>query len=263
MRFYPLTYIVLLALIGCNGGDGPSENMASSQAYDVNEYTYDFAQCGLTHSELKGTEDPLLVNSWHFSKIGMPANISLTGKGITVAVSDNGTEFCHEDLKDNIVLNLSRNYLLDDPTSWRSDPIPAGISRLHAHGTAVAGIIGASSKNGLGSRGVSSEASIVPFRYVGTRNTLDRSIDQANGPFDIFNYSYGRSSCKYHKLPKAYLDQLKYGATHLRGGRGAFYVKAAGNDFISSLSDCIDIDDSEESRPYFGNANMESDNNSP
>ncbi len=232
--------------------------------------------------------DPLSAHAWHLRNIGQtsfstpnclagscPYGTAVLGEdaglgnshsrfnkgsGVKVAISDNGTDIYHEDLYFNIDEGQTRNYESDDPNDWLGMPTPAGGSNsIAAHGTAVTGIIGALKGNSRGSFGIAPEATLIPFKYVGTSGSYAKEIDQAGGLFDIFNYSYGRSSCTYHYMNPSYLDALKYGVTNLRQGKGALYVKAAGNEYASYLSDCSGSD----SDYYLGNANFEEDNSYP
>ena len=182
-----------------------------------------------------------------------------SGHGVLVAVSDNGTEASHPDLSSNILPQYERNYTSNDPNAWNASAAPTGSSAIAAHGTAVAGLIAAVDGNGEGGIGVAPRSKMAIFKYVGTGGNLNKALDQANGPFDIFNYSYGRSSCSFIDLPQTLIEQYKYGVETLRGGKGAIYVKAAGNEYISSISDCIDG----AQGYYYGNANLEEEHSYP
>lgn len=230
--------------------------------------------------------DPLAVHSWHLNNTGQKtfsscagctgraipgndANLGIShelynqGKGIKIAISDNGTDIMHEDLYFNIDRTLMRNYTQSDPNSWLGNPLPNAKGEVAAHGTAVTGIIGALKDNSRGAYGVAPESTLIPFKYVGTTGSWAKEIDQANGLMDIFNYSYGRNSCTYRYMNPDYLDQLRYGVTELRQGKGALYVKAAGNEYYGYLGDCDDDNDDNDNLEYFGNASLEEDNSYP
>lgn len=220
--------------------------------------------------------DPLLVHSWHLINTGQSSfaanggiagsdlNIAsarsqgFTGNGVRVAVSDTGVETAHEDLAGNLLSNEHRDYSLSN-APFVGDPNTSGTSG--DHGTSVSGIIAAVGNNGLGSQGVAYGANLAGFKYIVGSNTLSRMLDQALGNFDIFNYSYGLYSCIFSGVPSEYIDQLRYGVTYLRQGKGAIYVKAAGNEYIGTTTDCFPS----ESNPqlYYGNANLEEDHSYP
>ncbi|MSP18747.1 MAG: serine protease [Bdellovibrionales bacterium] len=218
------------------------------------------------------TGDPIKSEAWHLKNTGQTSfaaaggtsgeDLNLagtisegtTGLGIKIAVSDNGTQIAHEDLTDRIISGASKNYTLASP--WIGDPTPSFTDPSNAHGTAVAGIIGATGWNGKGSRGVAPESSLAGFLFIGSDQSTDKFVDQANGDFDIFNYSYGYSQCQSKPINASLETQLRFGTTTLRGGKGALYVKAAGNDYLGSLSDC----NGSGSSNYLGNSNMDGQN---
>ena len=179
-----------------------------------------------------------------------------TGKGVTVAVIDQGIEINHPDLIENIDIGQSWNYLTK---SLDTTPVNLG----NAHGTAVAGIVAASAKNGIGGRGVAPDASLVSFNVLESQGitnwqlpleSLVRGIDENS--IDIFNNSWGPANPtvypNYHSTLDnpyyQYANQLAYGTMHGRGGKGAIYVKSAGNDRCR-------LDNEQVLRPYW-NANL-------
>ena len=179
-----------------------------------------------------------------------------TGKGVTVAVIDQGIEINHPDLVANIDMGQSWNYLTKS-----LDTTP--VNSANAHGTAVAGIVAASGNNGIGGRGVAPDASLVSLNMLesqGVTNwqlpleSLVRGIDENS--IDIFNNSWGPSNPtvypNYHSTLDnpyyQYANQLAYGTMHGRGGKGAIYVKSAGNDRCR-------LDNEQVLRPYW-NANL-------
>ena len=211
--------------------------------------------------------DPLATHAWHLNNTGQSSfsagngiaghdlnigSTSFTGSGVLVAVSDNGVEKEQEDLVSNFNLGFSKNYASSN-ANWIADPVPEG----EPHGTAVSGIIAATAGNGLGSRGVASSATIAGFKYVGLPINQSMQVDQANGNYDIFNYSYGGYSCFFDRSSSTYIAQLEYGAKSLRGGLGAIYVKAAGNEYAAYNSDCDSSIAPEDDTYYLGNATLE------
>ena len=92
--------------------------------------------------------DPLYNNQWNLPKIVMsPAWDITTGLSSTiVAVIDVGADHGHEDLIGNRWSGIGYNFYNNN-----SDPYPSDEAR---HGTAVSGILGAVTNNGLGVAGV-------------------------------------------------------------------------------------------------------------
>lgn len=179
------------------------------------------------------------------------------GKGIVVAVSDSNIDMDHEDLKDNANITLSRNYLNSSSTSWPGNR-PISANNTSFHGTSVMGLIGALDQNALGIRGVSPRVTLAGMNFVESNQSLSRYIDQAKGPFDIFNYSYGSETCAISSVQPSFVAQLKYGVTSQRSNLGSIYVKSAGNSFLGDISSCIN-----STGAYIGNTNMEQANTYP
>ncbi|PIQ59075.1 MAG: serine protease [Bdellovibrio sp. CG12_big_fil_rev_8_21_14_0_65_39_13] len=191
--------------------------------------------------------DPLMEYSWQlgntgqtgFAKNGGTAGEDLnlsqttsefyTGNQIVVAISDTGLEILHPDLKQNVVAPLSKNYNLASP--YLGDPTNSGTEG--DHGTSVAGIIGARGWNDIGNRGVAPYARLVGLNYLKSDFSTAISLDQATGPYHIFNYSYGTSfDNTTFEIDSNYNDQILYGFQNGRNGKGQSYVKAAGNSFF-------------------------------
>lgn len=263
--------LTTILLKGCGGGEEPSSRSPSSS----NDVTKDKAPAPPTGVQAAAV-DPLYEQSWHLNNtgqrsfsstggvIGRDINVTevyqsgIFGSQVKLAVSDNGVEISHPDLWFNHLSGQSRDYS-GAPSSWLSDPYPLTSSSADAHGTSVAGIISATRNNGHGTHGVAPASGFAGFLFVGAPYSESRLIDQAQGDFDIFNYSYGRATCRFSILPDAYIAQLKYGVENQRGGKGSLYVKAAGNEYVGLRSDC----NSNLEDEYFGNANLEHDQSTP
>lgn len=222
--------------------------------------------------------DPLAKYAWHLSntgqrsfstgaaKTGQDINLepvvaeNILGTGLRIAVSDTGVEVAHEDLSANESLGESRHYGLASP--WLGDPTPTDPD--DGHGTSVAGLIAAIGWNSLGSRGVAPGAKFAGFKFLGESSTTAKWIDQADHDFDIYNYSYGYDQCSFFDVTglDAYTVQVETAVSTFRGGKGAIYVKSAGNDYISDLSYCVGALPPGQ-YPFFGNANTDQSNTLP
>lgn len=177
-----------------------------------------------------------------------------TGKGVTIAIVDSALEIGHEDLAANVVPGKSWNFANNS-----DDPSPAPMQTTVDHGTAVAGVAAAVGWNGRGSRGTAPFASLVAYPTVGvspaagtnpndmtflsfgaknladsTQNVVKSFANRADATA-IFNYSAGAD----YAAPTAVDDfaaaelAAKFGTTNLRGGLGAVYFQATGNEFNS------------------------------
>jgi subtilisin family serine protease/subtilisin-like proprotein convertase family protein len=161
----------------------------------------------------------------------------ILGAGIKIAVSDSGVDYNHSDLDGNDLPLEQRNYSFVDPTRWRnSDAYPSG---NEGHGTSVAGIIAAEGWNNIGGRGVAPSANYGAFKFILTyaesahmASYTDKIIDQMDGDFDVFNYSYGTTQCVFYNNYDDVIDAQKAGVADLRNSLGANYVQSSGNSFI-------------------------------
>ncbi|MCK5072758.1 MAG: S8 family serine peptidase [Bacteriovoracaceae bacterium] len=101
-----------------------------------------------------------------------------TGSGVVIAVTDDGADLLHEDLKDNIWTNPGEiagnkidddnNGFVDDINGWDfSDEDNSPLERGLGHGTHVTGIIAATGNNGVGVVGTAHGAKVMPIRFYG------------------------------------------------------------------------------------------------
>lgn len=195
----------------------------------------------------------------------------IVGQGITVAVSDSGVEETHRGLAGNFLSGASRNYLLnyDVSQSWQGSSSPDNRDAENAHGTSVAGIIAETGWDGYGGRGVAPGAKFAGFLYIQAQSSLSSKghsttglLDQFAGNFDIFNYSWGDSQCAFYQYSDISLAQkMKAGVTNLRGGKGAIYIKAAGNQYWDYLDNCYE--GVSQTAYFLGNANFSEEATTP
>ena len=211
-----------------------------------------------------GGGDPLFAEQWHlrntgqmtFSDNGGTAGADLrmataidagqNGAGAKLAVVDTGIEICHPDLAANTGAGGSFNFAFPArPGSSPADPF--NFSTLGDHGTSVAGVAAAAANNGHGGRGVAPEVTLVAF------NPLEASVGGGGDPeaaaqtammlslggserdpdsasVDIFNMSFGYVAPSENS-GEEFVRLFAMGTERLRSGRGALYVKAAGNAF--------------------------------
>lgn len=201
--------------------------------------------------------DPLFAEQWHLVNTGQTAfsnrsgtagadlrmgdaiGAGHTGKGVKLAVIDTGLEICHPDLAANAASGGSFNFA-HESTPGASSADPFNHSILGDHGTSVAGVAAAVANNGLGGRGVAPEVTLVGFNFGSAvaedpETALYRSlggsdIDPDSASVDIFNMSFG-SELPSENATEDFVRLMKMGTSELRSGRGALYVKAAGNEF--------------------------------
>ncbi len=167
--------------------------------------------------------------------------LGLTGKGVKVAVVDTGLEILHPDLAANIV-----------PGSWNfvedtNDPTPSDESEARGdHGTSVSGIIAMVYGNAIGGMGVAPGVDLNAYNFLANQSLVTMTKSLGGSPTNptsenvwIFNQSFGtNASCPVPVDPAIEALYLA-GVTNLRSGRGALYVKSAGNGFGNfGWSDC-------------------------
>ncbi len=195
--------------------------------------------------------DPLVTQQWHLKNTGQNAfadgvgvagidinvdpvfaNFGFTGSGVTVAVVDTGLEILHEDLAANVVPGGSWDFINNDTDPTNTVDVDGD------HGTSVAGLI-AMARNTVGGIGVAPQAQLKGFNFISSTQTLQMFLDSIGGSTSnptssdvfVFNQSFGSSPSNDTVINATLEAQYLSGVTSLRGGKGALYVKAAGNGF--------------------------------
>ncbi len=236
-------------ITGSPKGSGTFHDIELTATYQTAANQSEFTKIGPFSIYVYG--DPLTQYTWHldnsgqssFSESGGSSGIDLnltntikdnyTGNGVTVLVSDDGVEFAHPDLNNNLYVNKSKNYQLTGPNYIGA---PGPLDSTDNHGTAVAGIIGAVGWNGQGSRGVAPEVLLASTNVLSALvNSAMQNVfilDNLQGDYDLFNYSYGQAPFPGNsQIDSAYEALIKQGFLQGRSGLGNNYVKAAGNSF--------------------------------
>jgi subtilisin family serine protease len=216
---------------------------SDSFSYVVNDGYVDSAPSTVSLSLLT---DPLYKHQWHLAntgqenfanaggRVGADMNVSeviaagYSGQGVVVAIVDTGLEIAHEDLIANVV---SGSY---DFVEGDTDPTRQGSGV--DHGTAVAGIIGARGWNSIGPRGVAPKVSLKGYNWLLSQSTANWISafggESYSEDVDIFNNSWGSASRTIDD-PLKTMEETTFNVTlpAMRGGKGAIFVKSAGNYF--------------------------------
>jgi len=179
--------------------------------------------------------DPYSGREWYLDSSGANINAvagAYTGKGVVVGLVDEGFDLSNPDLAGRFDLNLSY-----DPRDASSSNIMPDSSAA-AHGTWVANVLGATAKNGYGTAGVASGATLAGFyaRFGTGGSSLSEMADllahQVN--VDVSNNSWGYGtefSDNFNNASWAPIrDALHLGVADGRDGLGTVFVFAAGND---------------------------------
>ncbi len=187
--------------------------------------------------------DPLLGQQYYLERLqAIAASAEVAPRpDIIVAVLDEGVDTTHPDLG-----GVTRGYDGTDDDEFQE---PKGND---AHGTACAGIVGATANNAIGVRGVAAGCSMFAVRIAHSDNTgknwvttnewIARSINWSwdNGA-DVLSNSWGGGSPS-NQISRAF-DRAR---TQGRGGLGSVIVVAAGNDdspvdFPGNLSNVLTV----------------------
>lgn len=166
-----------------------------------------------------GADDPFYPNDWHLENTGptqvvsafrndgiagIDANLKTvhqggkgcTGKGVTIAVVDNGMELAHEDLAVNVPAGKSFNF---GDNSDNPSPAPNGLERNHGTSVARSASLAAFKVLDITPRASGSLDVTTNMRYLalGAPGLADRTIE-ATALFgsradkvDVFNLSLG------------------------------------------------------------------------
>jgi subtilisin-like proprotein convertase family protein len=176
--------------------------------------------------------DTLLGSQWHL--VNATGGIDLrniwadhTGRGVKVAVVDDGFDYSLADLAPNYDIALDHD--------WRMRDADARGEAGDRHGTAVMGVVGAAA-NGTGVVGVAYDATLAGLRigFWSAGNALQYASALRDGArFDVVNSSWGYSTLFQDNFNTWAFSSseaaLIHGTTAGRGGLGTTYVFSAGN----------------------------------
>ncbi|XP_076180239.1 neuroendocrine convertase 1 [Ptiloglossa arizonensis] len=164
--------------------------------------------------------------------------LGVTGRGVRIAVLDDGLEYTHEDLWNNY-----DPYISYDVNEGDNDPLPRyDLSGMNGHGTRCAGEIAMEANNRKCGVGIAFEASIGGIKLLdGVVN--DRVEGEALGykpeTVDIYTASWGPADNgrSLEGPGRLATEALERGVTMGRRGKGSIYVWASGNGGSKS-DDC-------------------------
>ncbi len=186
--------------------------------------------------------DPYFSSEWHLPQAQVPTAWETTvGFHHTVlAFVDSGVDFSHPDLTGNLLpgedFTGGDGAMCDHPESGALNHLIA------AHGTAVAGIIGALKDNGIGIAGVCPACSLFPVKLVRydelvipASRIYDAIVAAVDAGADVINNSWGEEdtdlagNCVAVPLDSFRAEAVRYAKTKGRNGRGTILVWASGN----------------------------------
>lgn len=162
--------------------------------------------------------DPLFPRQWHLHTLGIDG-VNETGRGVTIAIVDDGLEVRHPDLSSNVQLDLSYDY-----NHHKADPTP---SHRDGHGTSAAGVCCAA-RNNICGRGVAPEAKIAGIKLI-SEPAYDfeeaQALTHKSESIRIYSNSWGPEDCGCRTSGPG---QVTKAALRRTAGK-VIYVWAAGN----------------------------------
>lgn len=141
------------------------------------------------------------ITSWHHAKVGCPEVWAQTqgSPSVIAAVIDNSFDITHPDLSENIWVNPDEipdgkdndnNGLVDDIRGWNFLGNNGSLlDPTNNHGTAVAGIIGATGNNTIGVTGMNWKIKIMPLRTILVSHLVSATEYAMKKKADFINYS--------------------------------------------------------------------------
>lgn len=222
-KFMPLWYTLHLS-----SGSQQNPVEVANALYETGMFAA--AEPDFSFNPLEISYDPEVQNQWglyNSKHEGIDINVSAawnysTGRGIKIAIVDQGIELTHDDLKDNIFPLSYDAYTKSSPSKVYSSKSSIG------HGTHCAGIAAAIRNNGKMIAGVAPDATLISI------SCKSPSTVYAEQAADGINWAWQNGadiiSCSWRSPENGMLrTSLNQAITKGRNGLGCIIVKSAGN----------------------------------
>lgn len=178
------------------------------------DFSLDDSDFNLTVNEINNPNDPLFIEQWALlnTSTGIDINIlpvwsHLNTNNLPISMADTGVYYTHEDLTNNMNLDLSYNFTHHINNVFPENELYGdAYTATYGHGTHVAGIIGAEINNNTGIAGIVPSADLVSLKALGRRlqgtTTYTKSIAAfveavayaQENDIHLMNCSFGGSS---------------------------------------------------------------------
>lgn len=160
-------------------------------------------------------DDTHYAGAWHLQTLQLPAAWDTSmGSGVKVAVLDTGINTAHEDFAGKLA------------PGWNAvDGTSTNYSDIHGHGTAVAGVIGAVTGNGIGVASIAPAATILPVRITNRSDGVAFTSDMAAALIWAADQGARVANISYNITPSMTVGNA---AQYFRS-KGGVVVVAAGN----------------------------------
>lgn len=201
-----------------------------------------------------GAKDPLFGSQWYLNNAGQRGGNGphhdmkvidawlqgYTGKGIKVAINDDGIDLGHEAYKLNILQDLTYNSVTQKygPNVYSAVPLAE-----RGHGTVVGSIVGMRANDNIGMVGVAPDASLVSglalannanipklYEYLVRTADVDVSVNSFGKDPAFSENFYDGPGTTISEYDLAYLKSIEEGGQRGRGGLGIINEVSAGNE---------------------------------
>jgi Subtilase family len=218
-----------------------------TETFGIAESLLQYSELALCQPELLWQRTPKAIHAqqWHLVSGAASASVQeahaiSTGKGVCIAIIDDGVEMNHPEFRGKCVHPF--NFVSRKPDG---NPTAA----IDAHGTNCAGVACAV---GIQAAGVAPDALlmplVIPSNTIGSMAEAEAIAWAADHGADVISCSWGPRDGSYlntndplhkvtHAIPDFTRDAINYATTKGRGGKGCVITWAAGNG-----NESVDLD---------------------
>lgn len=212
------------ARVRLNGGDGETVYI-SVAGEDTSTGTYELRVRKMYTDDY----DPLVDQQWYLDSLNVTAvSDEYSGAGVIVGVVDDGVEYHHPDLVNQVNLLQDRDSQFGTDSGEHKNVLPPD-----AHGTPVLGIINAEANNETGVVGIAPDADGVSYRvkwahaHISDALTYQYQVDVSNNSWGAIDPFWDNFSSNSHLVDYA---NIRHAVEVGRENLGTVFVFSAGND---------------------------------